>query len=231
MRPSFSRFAVALALAVGTVACSDQPVSPTLHEKVTIKKVTDFETYQVVDFTVDTEGGWFRIGPHSVYFPPNSICEPSKSTYGPYHWDTPCTVIADSIEIHAEVQKSTTTGKPAIRFWPDLRFAPSTHVDSTGKDIGDDWVVLYMFTEEALAATTDSAATALAAKYRILWSPAAGISAIDESSKDASLKTRIEPSTGLVYRRVKHFSGYQVGSGLVDCLTEPSAFQCLTSGQ
>jgi hypothetical protein len=133
MRPSFSRFAVALALAVGTVACSDQPVSPTLHEKVTIKKVTDFETYQVVDFTVDTEGGWFRIGPHSVYFPPNSICEPSKSTYGPYHWDTPCTVIADSIEIHAEVQKSTTTGKPAIRFWPDLRFAPSTHVDSTGK--------------------------------------------------------------------------------------------------
>ena len=210
-----SRIAAGLMLSATLAACGDQPVSPTPNTRVTITNVTDFETYQVVDFTVDTAGGWFRVGPHSVYFPANSICDPAQSTYGPTEWDKPCTVISDSIEIHAEVQKSLTTGKPAIRFWPDLRFAPdTTDADTTaGAPVSENWVVLYMFTDEALNATTDAEVASLEQKYRILWAPLAGDLGIDESSTDSSLKTRILKSEGLVYRRVKHFSGYQVGSG------------------
>ena len=211
------RIAGGVMLAAALTACSDAPLAPssTPNAKVTIKKIADYATFQVVDFTVDTEGGWFRIGPHSVYFPPNSICDPAKSTYGPAEWDKPCTVIADSIEFHAEIQKSLTTGKPAIRFWPDVRFAPdtTTGVGTVGSAISDNWVVLYMYTEEALYADTDEKVAALENKYRILWSPVPSQDGIDESLLDLSLKTRVLKSEGLIYRRVKHFSGYQVGSG------------------
>jgi hypothetical protein len=209
-----TRIAAGLMLGASLAACSDQPMSTEANAKVTIKTIKDFETYQVVDFTVDTEGGWFRVGPHSVYFPANSICDPAKSTYGPGEWDKPCEVIADSIDIHAEIQKSLTSGKPAIRFWPDLRFAPdtTTGVGSTESAISERWVVLYMFTEDALNAS-DAQVSLLEAKYRILWSPIMNATPIDESLKDPSLMTRVLRTEGLVYRRVKHFSGYQVGSG------------------
>ena len=35
----------------------------------------------------------------------------------------------------------------------------------------------------------------------------------DESILDPSVKTYVLPEYSIVYRRVKHFSGYQVGSG------------------
>jgi hypothetical protein len=217
MRTSIlSRLASAVVLVGSLVACSDQPTATTApNEKVTILGVTDFQTYQVVDFTVDQEGGWFNVGPHYVYFPANSICDPAKSTYGPTEWDKPCSVINAPIKIRAEIQNSLTTGKPAIRFWPDLRFAPvKTNGRQKPNEINSKWVMLYMFTEEALKADTEAEAALLEQKFKILWTPVTGGLAVDESIKDGTLATRVLAKYGVVYRRVKHFSGYQVGSGV-----------------
>jgi hypothetical protein len=45
----------------------------------------------------------------------------------------------------------------------------------------------------------------------ILWSPAIGVPGIDESLEDPSLRTYV--LGGYAYRRIKHFSGYNVTSG------------------
>jgi hypothetical protein len=207
-RSLLSRLAFAALVVTGLAACSDQPAAPKLtpHAKVTITGISDFETYQVVDFTVDSKGGTFNVGPHYVKFPPNSICDPAKSSYGPTEWDTPCQTIKDPITIHAEIQKSA-DGLPAIRFSPDLRFAPPTRKNTS------QWVYLYMVADEFTNATSPDAVENLLKKYSILWSPAAGLPGIDESVTDATLKTYIIPEYSVMYRRVKHFSGYQVGSG------------------
>jgi hypothetical protein len=47
----------------------------------------------------------------------------------------------------------------------------------------------------------------------ILWSPAIGVPGIDESLEDPSLRTYVSPWSGYAYRRIKHFSGYNVTSG------------------
>src|SRR5688500_19005161 len=109
MRPhALSRLAAALLLAASTFACSDQPMSPAVapNAKIVVLDTTEYDTYQVVRFTVDQDGGWFNIGPHYVYFPANAICDPAKSTYGPTEWDKPCVLITRPIMIRAEVQKN-----------------------------------------------------------------------------------------------------------------------------
>jgi hypothetical protein len=47
----------------------------------------------------------------------------------------------------------------------------------------------------------------------ILWSPAIGVPGIDESLLDQTLETKSDKKRGGVYRRIKHFSGYNVYSG------------------
>jgi hypothetical protein len=48
----------------------------------------------------------------------------------------------------------------------------------------------------------------------ILWSPAIGIPGIDESLTDWTQRTQWSSQYNGVYRRIKHFSGYNVHQGL-----------------
>ena len=224
MRPSaLPRIAAALLLAASTFACSDQPLAPADRNArsdrpnfdVIIDNIDELELTTEVDFTVTPTGGWFMAGPHSLFFPNNSICEPSTSSYGPSAWDAPCEPATGNVQIHASMSKGLVDGLPRIHFTPDLRFVPSA--DSA------QWVVLYMYSEEARTQMTEDE---IQNKYRILWKPSPDVEAIDESIVDNTLRSRTMPQYGMVYRRVKHFSGYQVGSGLLDLLGEtiPSPF-------
>ena len=47
----------------------------------------------------------------------------------------------------------------------------------------------------------------------ILWSPALGVEGIDESHTDATLRTFVNRQQGVAYRRLKHFSAYQISVG------------------
>jgi hypothetical protein len=51
--------------------------------------------------------------------------------------------------------------------------------------------------------------------FAILYVPTGGASHIDEvrSTRDGSMVTHVDLHTGLVWRRVKHFSGYLVSAG------------------
>jgi hypothetical protein len=51
---------------------------------------------------------------------------------------------------------------------------------------------------------------------QILWSSAIGIPGIDESLEDPTLRTRINRGAGVLQRRIKHFSGYNIPDQ-IDC--------------
>ena len=144
------------------------------------------------DFTVDEHGGYFQMGRHAISFPKNAICDPQDTQYGPAFWDKDCHVLKAPVRIHAELRMQD--GREWIDFQPELRFRPY-------KDASD-WVWIYMRVDEQGSA--DGA-------LNILWSPAIGVPGIDESLTDPTLRTFVKD--GYAYRRIKHFSGYNVTAG------------------
>ena len=153
------------------------------------------------EFTVDQGGGYFNLGKHGIWFPRNVICDPASSSYGRGTWDADCQVLREPIRIRAELRSQD--GREWVDFSPELRFKPSRYPF--------EWVWIYMST---------SAAQNGDESLNILWSPAIGVPGIDESLEDASLRTYVSPWTGYAYRRIKHFSGYNVTSGRVGGLDD-----------
>lgn len=158
------------------------------------------------EFTVDKNGGWFIAGYHGVYFPPNSICEPSTSSYGVGTWDTPCQPARGKVTIHARAGLRS-NGRGWIVFEEDLRFVPSSNPDK--------WVRLYMYSDE-IRGNRPVDAVLKEKAYQISWVPSRDADPVDESLDDATLATQVLWGTGLVTRRVKHFSGYQVTNGITE---------------
>lgn len=186
-----------------TAACADSSIAPPSDQtgvlqggaprpQIIIEQMA--EDMSSADFTVTPSGGYFRMGKHGIVFPRNVICDPAISRYGPSYWDSPCKVLRDPIRIHAELRHQD--GREWVDFSPELRFKPSRDPSN--------WVWIYMHT--SAAATGD-------ASLNILWSPAIGVPGIDESLEDASLRTYVSPRGSIAYRRIKHFSGYNVTSG------------------
>jgi hypothetical protein len=85
-----------------------------------------------------------------------------------------------------------TSKRPSIDFQPALRFAPDKNV------------MLYFWFPKG----TDAGKRQFVMNYcndaRVC---------IDESLTDSSLTTYFDPSSEIVYRRIKHFSGYIIASG------------------
>ncbi|HKG94466.1 MAG TPA: hypothetical protein VKA84_21310 [Gemmatimonadaceae bacterium] len=199
----------ALSLSLLLAACSDAPTTVTTEGSTTLPVpraaiyVDHMDTVSAVksaDITVTPQGGWFQLGTNGVYFPANTICDPNSSSYGVTEWDKSCRTIKKSIKIHAELD---TVAGAWIVFTPDLRFRPSDNSDS--------WVYLFMYTAEIEG--TVQPPEVVSNKWKINWLPGGGLPPVDESFGDNSLKTRQYKNTGYVYRRVKHFSGYQVVLG------------------
>lgn len=162
------------------------------------------------EFTVDRNGGWFVAGYHGVYFPPNSICEPSTSGYGVDAWDAPCQPARGKVTFHARAGLKA-NGRGWIVFDEDVRFVPSTNPDK--------WVRLYMYSDEVRGNRPLDAVVKEKA-YQIAWVPFKGAEPVDESLDDPTLVTHVLWGTGLVTRRVKHFSGYQVTNGFASEASE-----------
>ena len=156
------------------------------------------------EFTVTSTGGVFTLGPHAIYFPPNSICSP-ESSYGPTEWDTPCAPATEPTRFRAEVR--TVDGRSWVDFTPAVRFVPSAD-PANG-------VWLYMKTA-AISANPDSVRAALS-RMSILYSPAIGVDGVNEALSDPSLRTYVWLDGGIAFRRIKHFSGYNIHDGFTGC--------------
>jgi hypothetical protein len=157
-----------------------------------------------VDFVVGPMGGVFFTGNHAVVFPAQSICDPATSSYGPGTWDAACSPLQTTLNVHAEVRHAN--GVTSVDFTPSLRFVPSSSPTK--------WVWMFMYAPEAVGATDLS-------RFNILWASRLGGPTVDEAMEDPSLRTYVDTFSGISLRRIKHFSGYQLGAerncGATEC--------------
>jgi hypothetical protein len=168
--------------------CRDDVVAPSLTERpspisVSLSTVTAF----VYDPAVARS---FDIGQqHRISFSAGAVCDPLVSTYGPGEWDAPCTPLATPIVITARSYVAA-NGHPRVDFTPSLRFVPGSEV------------VLYLRDK---AAADDASAV-------IQWCDDAG-QCVTEAAPLPSYETKRDQALGMVFRAIKHFSGYMIQAG------------------
>lgn len=201
MRSRMSSTFAAAAL-LGAAACSDAPTPTQSAAPGPQLLLLGASDTLVVRFTYDPAvGGTYKIGDHKLVMPAYSVCDPAVSTYGPTEWDRPCTPLAAPLGITAKTWLNG-DGHPQIDFSPSLRFVPT---DNSNK-----WVQLF-FTDR------DASDAARAAQLHVLWAAAPGLPGIDETLLDPTLKLSVNSGSGMIWRRIKHFTGY-----LVVSRTEPT---------
>ncbi|HXT18744.1 MAG TPA: hypothetical protein VN706_24175 [Gemmatimonadaceae bacterium] len=204
-------------LAGGLAACSDSTVAPKSQSSTSQSVVygggftadlTQNDTSRF-SFTVDPSKNMaFYLGAgNEVRFPAGSICDPS-STYGPDQWDAPCTPATAPITFNVKAWLDS-QGNPRTDFDKHVRFVPSSDPNH--------WVVIAL----TAAATTANA--------KILYCTSESSGCVDESVTDPTMATYVDPSSGRLQRRIKHFSGYNVFSGS-PCMPSPDDPDCIDLG-
>jgi hypothetical protein len=190
----FSRSCIAAFTVVATAACGNDALSPRSDapsRSANARITTRNRTATSADITVDSHGGAFILGQHSIRFPRKSICA-LDSSYGPTEWDKPCTPASEPITFHVEIVIQD--GRQWLDFTPAVRFVPTNDPNR--------YVWLGMQTTAFSTLSDDD--------LQILWSPAVGVAGVDESLSDPTLRTIVNQRSGWMVRRIKHFSGYNV---------------------
>jgi hypothetical protein len=147
------------------------------------------------EFTIDpTQDQSVNLGPNYLGIPANAICDIATSSYGASHWNESCVPQTDSVHVTAIVRNAA-SDHPSIDFYPAMRFNPDVQVNlyiyvPTGMDdFQKSWTMKYC---------NDSAVC------------------VDESITDPDLGSFADKTNMMVFRRIKHFSGYLVSSALGD---------------
>lgn len=207
--------ALLLLLAAGLGACSDGALAPKGEKAQNFvmgggvtADLTQNDTTRFA-ITVDpTMNMAFYLGAgNTIKFPAGSICDPSSS-YGADQWDQPCAPLAEPITFNVKAWLDS-EGNPRTDFDKHVRFVPSSDPSQ--------WVVIQFTAPSAASSSTAS----------ILYCTAESSGCSDESATDSTMATYTDPSSGMLMRRIKHFSGYNVFAGFAcdsgDCMNPGDA--------
>ena len=183
---------------VASSACSTDATSPlplAAPESAGLSKgpSTPQDTLKDADytFTIDPRrDNTLAFGEHTLWLPARTVCDPATSGYGVGTWNNPCSPLTTRITITARV-RSASGGLPRVDFQPALRFNPDRSAYLT-------------FAVKGKQAKQ-------AAEMRILYCPVSSSKGcVDEALTDPTLETVLDRPMKMVYRRIKHFSGYLV---------------------
>lgn len=195
----------AAGVAVLFTACAEAPSSPMMETSaeaaLSRSAARQREDSGVARFTLNPQQGlWVKLGGHDITVPANVICDPVKSAYGPEHWDTPCELATRPIPMVAHWYVKH--GLAHIQFIPDLRFAPSADPAKHAK------LTMRLAQGDVNAFTN------------ILWWNRQSNEWVDEGATDPSLTPWFENGNRIA-RRLKHFSGYVIGTFCGDACEPP----------
>jgi hypothetical protein len=137
------------------------------------------------------------LGLFVVNFPAHSVCA-LNSSYGPTHWYDPCSTITAPLTVTATVQN--THGRIWVDFSPSIRFVPSNNPNL--------WVTISDMTHAAYVIAHGGNST-----LGILWATSIGAVPQVDWSGDPTLAPVFNRHTGLIWRRILHFTGYNVITG------------------
>ena len=135
-----------------------------------------------------------HLGPNAISIPRSAVCNLTSSGYGADYWNRDCRAETQLITLVITV-KDAAGVHPSIDFAPAMRFNPDKDVQlfmyapKVSKDDAKNWLMFYC--------------------------PDKG-KCVDESLFDRELTTNIDRSKNMLFRRVKHFSGYTVAERSVD---------------
>lgn len=147
------------------------------------------------DFTVTPSGGMFVLGSNAVFFPDHAICDPETSSYGPGTWDEPCQPLDRPINFRAEVRRDE-NGQRWVDFTPAVRFVPTNDPNQT----------VWMMMKTGVDVTPENYGA-----FGMEWLPNGTPDVqVHEATSDSALKSYVDLNRDIVFRRVKHFSGYIV---------------------
>ena len=219
--------AVVAALTIGGCSESTAPTSVPRGLSVgpsgrpDLRPVALFGGFRSTTFTVTAAGGSFDVGMFTVNFPANSVCDPAASSYGPGTWDSACTTLGDGQSITVKATYGFTLGGgPVVDFSPALRFNPKTTVTIST----DVYAPVLTFFRNYWLSNRDALRF-----FGMYYTPDFGTTGLTDAGRDASLVTHVNLTTGLVWRRIKHFSGYNISSGL-PCDPSPDDPDCIDDG-
>jgi hypothetical protein len=138
-------------------------------------------------FTIDpNEAQSLQLGASHLDIPANAVCDLATSSYGMGTWNDACDPQTESFTITAVVRNAA-TDHPSVEFQPALRFNPQSNV------------ALYMYVTDQ--ATLDNT--------RVLYY-CNETGCVNEAQADADLISNVDVENKVVFRRIKHFSGYVV---------------------
>ena len=135
-----------------------------------------------------TQNQAFYLGPNHLSMPAYSICNLVTSGYGADYWNRSCSPQTLPVTLTVIIKNAAGT-HPMVSFLPAMRFNPTKSVQ------------LFMYAPRV--SIND------AKNWSLIYCPDSG-SCLDESKADASLTTSIDYTNNVLFRRVKHFSGYTV---------------------
>jgi hypothetical protein len=185
-------------------ACSDAPTAAPAAvaadgEMAFAKGGNGKSTVDSKVFTViPGQGSQVSFGNFTLYLPANALCAQNQG-YGREYWNQPCDLEKSPVNFTATW--TVKDGEANLSFNRDVRFNPAVKVYLSVKAVGN-WK------------NTDA----------ILWQEGTGSKAqwVDEGTYDRDMRTYSANGGTLLWRRMKHFSGYNVGHGECDSLLDPS---------
>ncbi len=184
---------------VAPTSASVPPTEPTIAQS----RIGPAPHAAAYALSLSPRGGVYRIGQYLLVVPPRAVCDPETSSYGPGTWDQPCDPATQRVRVSASV--ATIGGRDYVDFSPNLRFVPSSNPSR--------WVTIHTFRLAAIGGRGDLR------RFSILFSETPGGPLVDESVGDSTLATHVNVRTGAVWRRIEHFTGYNVYTGMVDDCT------------
>jgi hypothetical protein len=169
-------------------ACADSVSAPTAE--ITAKNPAGFSKLVGTTTFVYNPGTGVtkRFGDHMIVIPAGAICD-LGSSYGFGQWDKPCNASTKSIVITA-LSFVDNDGHPYVDFQPALRFVPSKEV--------------FLYMRDGVR----DGSHVVSIQYC-----ATPVSCTDESKNDPSVATKRIGHSRILYRRLKHFSGYVINTG------------------
>jgi len=220
-RSSLLRSTAALLALAALAACGDAPAAPSVERDLSLDPataalvnapapapviprstgafasvaITPVAGVQVGDTTVSTftvmpsRDAVYTLGRHWIFFQAGSICDPLSANYHAAQWNSSCRAATTPVVVTARVYR-TADGAPVVHFDQHLRFAPTKYV------------ILHMSFDAVAGSGTP----------KIDWLKDKYSAPVDESAQDQAMITR-QGDQFMVYRRVKHFSGFIVPTG------------------
>lgn len=170
-------------------ACADNTVAPAAEIPAFVAPANFVKLGNSIVFKVDNQQGITkRLGAHLITIPAGAICDMNTSGYGASTWNQECAPHSGVVTITATVMQGP-NGEPHIDFQPSLRFSPNRNV--------------MLFFREGRSQ---------AKQLFIQWCDNTG-KCFDEAMADAALQPFRVGKSSIIGRRIKHFTGYNIGYG------------------